>query len=287
MPMDSIGENLSQVAEQTKSMLHLEEITKYLTIGNAIKVLISVLSILIFYIVYRIIKGLVKNKASLRFERHTTAIINKAISYAFYILMGMYILSLFGVNLNAVWGAAGVAGLAISFASQSAASNFISGLFVLGEKSLKIGDFISVGDTSGNVENVGLLSIMVKTLDNQVVRIPNSTIINSNLMNYSSFPTRRLVFEIPISYESDMTKAIEAALKVPPLCPTVLKEPSPAVFYDGFGSAIKLNLAVWFKSEDLIQTKNDVYTNIVKVCNQENIVIPYTRLDVKIIGNES
>ena len=199
----------------------------------------------------------------------------------------MYILSLFGVNLTAIWGAAGIAGVAIGFAAQTSVSNFISGLFVLGEKSMKIGDYISVGDVEGNVDEIGLLSVKIRTLNNQMIRVPTSTIINANLTNYTHFEQRRLVFEIPISYESDMEKALKAIETVPASCTTVLKEPAPKVYYDGFGEAINLRLAVWFNRTDLLQTKNDVYVNIMRVCREQNVVIPYSRIDVKILNDEN
>jgi small-conductance mechanosensitive channel len=217
-------------------------------------------------------------------QPHAKHLVNRTISYVFYILMVMYVLSLFGVNLTAIWGAAGVAGLAIGFAAQTSVSNLISGIFVLIEKALKVGDYISVDGVSGTVDTIGLLSVTVHTLDNQYVRIPNSSIINTNLTNFSHFEKRRFVFEIPISYDSDMETALNALKKVPALCPTVLSDPAPAVFYDGFGDAVNLRLAVWFNRPDLIQTKNDVYINVVKVFKEDGVTIPFTRYDVKIVN---
>ena len=287
MDVTNAEETVAVVAEQTKTMLHLDELAQYFTWANLMKVVTSVVAILIFYLVYRLIKRAIKSKAVNKFEKHTVTIINKIVSYAFYILIGMYILSLFGINLSAIWGAAGVAGLAIGFAAQTTVSNLISGIFVLSEKAMKIGDFISVSGVSGIVDNVGLLSVKIHTLDNQMVRIPNSSIINSNLMNYNHFKLRRLVFEIPISYDSDMTRALEAINKVPGMCPTVLQDPVPCAFYEGFGNAVNLRLAVWFKGEDLIQTKNDVYINTVKVFNEYgDVSIPFTRYDIKIIEDD-
>ena len=133
----------------------------------------------------------------------------------FYVIIVMYILSLFGINLKAIWGAAGVAGLAIGFAAQTSVSNLISGVFVLSEKAMKIGDFIQVGDVFGTVDSVGLLSVRVHTLDNQMVRIPNSSVINSNLVNFNHYDIRRFVFDMPISYDSNMEKALEVANSIP------------------------------------------------------------------------
>lgn len=280
----AVGEG---VTEQARNLLHLDEFSRYLTWGNLAKVVANLITIVLMYIVYRIIKKLVFRQTSSKFEVHTSMLINKIISYVFYVIIGMYILSLFGINFKAVWGAAGVAGLAIGFAAQTSVSNFISGMFVLSERAMKIGDFISVGGVSGTVDSVGLLSVKIHTPDNQMIRIPNSVVINSNLMNYSHFGIRRFLFEISISYETDLAHALEVIAKVPEYCPTVLKDPAPSVFYDGFGDAVNLKLAVWFDGADLIQTKNDVYINVVKLCNENNVQIPYTRYDIKIVDDKS
>ena len=149
----AVGEG---VTEQARNLLHLDEFSRYLTWGNLAKVVANLITIVLMYIVYRIIKKLVFRQTSSKFEVHTSMLINKIISYVFYVIIGMYILSLFGINFKAVWGAAGVAGLAIGFAAQTSVSNFISGMFVLSERAMKIGDFISVGGVSGTVDSVGL-----------------------------------------------------------------------------------------------------------------------------------
>ena len=275
------------IAEETKSLLHWNEIAKMFGKENLMHLIVSVVTIIIFFLFYKLIKRVINKHALKKSENHTKMLVNKTISYIFYIMLIMYILSLFGVNLTAIWGAAGIAGVAIGFAAQTSVSNFISGLFVLGEKSMKIGDYIAVGDVEGNVDEIGLLSVKIRTLNNQMIRVPTSTIINANLTNYTHFEHRRLVFEIPISYESDMEKALKAIETVPASCTTVLKEPAPKVYYDGFGEAINLRLAVWFNRTDLLQTKNDVYVNIMRVCREQNVVIPYSRIDVKILNDEN
>ena len=269
--------------EKIKALFHITELSSYCTVENVMKITVGVLSIVIFYIVYRVIKAVVRKRTSKKLEKHASVMISKIISYVFYVSIAMYILSLLGINLKAILGAVGIAGVAIGFAAQTSVSNVISGMFVLGERAIKIDDFIEVDGISGTVDTIGLLSVRIHTSDNQMVRIPNSRIINSNLMNYNQFDVRRFLFEIPISYQADLRKVLDVIKTVPDLCPTVLKTPAPAVFYDGFKEAISLKLAVWFKREDLVQTKNDIYMNIVKVCGENNIEIPYEHFDVTLL----
>ena len=284
--VETIGEIGTEVTEQTKSFLHVNDLKNYLTWNNLFKVAISVVAILVFYTLYRIIKRIVKKRVAIKMEPHNAQLLSKAISYIFYILMGMYILSLFGIDLKAIWGAAGVAGLAIGFAAQTSVSNIISGLFVVSEKTLKIGDYIEVGGVAGTVDTIGLLSIKIHTADNQMIRIPNSSIINNNLINYSRFPKRRFVFEIPIGYDMDLKYVYNVVSKIPAKCKSVIKDPAPLLFYDGFGDAIKLKLAVWFNNGDLFAVKTEVYTEIVKTCREENVTIPFTHYDITILNDK-
>ena len=287
--VEATKEVTAEVVNQTKTLLHLDELKQYLTWGNMVKVITSILAILIFYLVYKLITRLVKKTASKKLEVHTVGILTKAIKYVFYILIVMYVLNLFGINLTAIWGAAGIAGVAIGFAAQTSVSNLISGVFVMIERSMKIGDYIEVSGVSGTVDSVGLLSVTIHTLDNQMIRIPNSTIINSNLINYSSFEKRRFVFALPISYDSDMDTALVAAKEVADLCVAqgiIVDNPAPVAFYDGFGDAVNLRLAVWFEKSKLIETKNAIYTTAVKVFNKYGVVIPFTRYDISIVSDQ-
>lgn len=283
--LNEFGSTTVAAVEETKKMLHLDQITSYFTWANLAKIVVSLIVILLMWGIFRVLKKIVNGKAKDKMQPHVAFLLNKFLGYTFWILLVMYILGLFGVDLTAIWGAAGVAGLAVGFAAQTSVSNVISGLFVLGEKALKVGDYILVGDVSGTVEQISLLSVKVKTLDGQVVRIPNSTVIDSTLTNYNHYTIRRFVFEIPLDYSNDMTKALEAVKRVPDLCPTVLKDPAPLAFYDGYGDAVNLRLAVWFNNTDLIQTKNDVYINVVKVFKEEGLSIPFTHYDIKILNN--
>ncbi|MBQ1833982.1 MAG: mechanosensitive ion channel family protein [Treponema sp.] len=287
--LEATKEVTTEVVNQTKSILHLDQIKEYFTWENFLKVITSVIAILIFYVAYRLIKAAVKKTASKKLEPHTVSIITRAISYVFYILVIMYVLNLFGINLTAIWGAAGIAGVALGFAAQTSVSNLISGVFVVAERAMKIGDYIEVSGVSGTVDTIGLLSVTVHTLDNQMIRIPNSTIINSNLVNYSRYEKRRFVFPLPISYDSDMETALIAAKEIADTCIQnghILADPEPRAYYDGFNEAVNLRLAVWFERSKLIDTKNAVYTTAVKVFQKYGVVIPFTRYDIKIVPDE-
>jgi len=284
--INTIGEAASQAADDvllSKATSFINWIKSFITWENLFKLLGTVFIIFVMWIIFRLIAKAIRRVPETKLPAQRTAVIIRFLKYIFYIIVVLYVLGLFGINLKAIWGAAGIAGVAIGFAAQTSVSNLISGLFVLTEGSIHVGDTIIVGDVTGIVDEVKLLSIRVHTFDNQMVRIPNSTIINSNLTNNSYHDKRRLTLNVGVDYSTDMKLALETLKKAPELCPTVLKDPAPAVWFDGFAdSSINLVVAVWFKPADFLQTKNDLYIAIKKVLDEANISIPFNQLDVMI-----
>lgn len=284
--INTIGEAASQAADDvlwSKTTSFINWIKSFITWENLFKLLGTVFIIFVMWIIFRLIAKAIRRVPETKVPAQRTAVIIRFLKYIFYIIVVLYVLGLFGINLKAIWGAAGIAGVAIGFAAQTSVSNLISGLFVLTEGSIHVGDTIIVGDVTGIVDEVKLLSIRVHTFDNQMVRIPNSTIINSNLTNNSYHNKRRLTLNVGVDYSTDMKLALETLKKAPELCPTVLKDPAPAVWFDGFAdSSINLVVAVWFKPADFLQTKNDLYIAIKKVLDEANISIPFNQLDVMI-----
>ena len=277
--------------DEIRNFIHADEISSYFTRGNLTKIAASIIAILIFWFVYRLIRGLAKKAASKKFEEKTVSSISKAISYCFYVLIVMYILGLFGINLTAIWGAAGIAGVAIGFAAQTTVSNLISGLFIVTEKTLKIGDFIEVDGVSGTVDKVSLLSIIVHTPDNQLIRIPSSAIINAKLKNYSTYDYRRYVFEVSVDYSTDLDKALEVLASVPEKCQLVVKgksEYAPKVLLTSCqDSGIGMNLIVWCERPNFFDMKTEVCLNVLKAFRENKINIPYNRVDVSVLTDKT
>ena len=259
-------------------------IKQIFTWENLFKCIGGVLVVLVFWLIYRLIRRGIRKIPEKKFSKSKLAVAEKGLKYLYHTCVILYVLSLFGIDLTAIWGAAGVAGIAIGFAAQTSVSNLISGLFVITEGSLHPGDTIIVDGITGVVDEVKLLSVRVHTYDNQMVRIPNSTIIDKSLTNNSYFSCRRLTIAVSVDYKADMRKCLEVLSRAPSMCPTVLTDPEPKVWFDGFGSSsINMTVAVWFKPADFLTTKNDIFVAIKKVLDDAQIEIPFNKLDVKIL----
>jgi small-conductance mechanosensitive channel len=282
--ISTAAQEVTQAAQQhlaQKKETFMAWIQTFLTWGNLFKVIGAVIVILILWFVYKLVlRGITKaSTAKLNVQR--TAMLTKSVSYIFYTVLLMYILSCFGIKLTALLGAAGVVGLAVGFAAQTTVSNLISGIFVLGEGVMKMGDFINVGGITGTVDSIDLLSTKVHTPDNQMVRIPNASIINTNFQNNSYFDKRRMTFAVCANYNTDIQKALDTFMEAPARCPTVLQDPAPAVWVDNFGSSnVNMTVAVWSNTADFIQTKNDMFIALMKVMKDAGISMAYNCIEI-------
>ncbi len=281
-----------ETANQMQQFFHVNEIVNYVKEPeHIVKFATGVIAVVIFWLVYRLIRMVIKKGASKKFEPTVVKTLTRFVGYCFYVLIVMYILGLFGINLGAIWGAMGIAGVAIGFAAQTTVSNLISGVFIVTEKTMKIGDFIEVDGVSGTVDKVGLLSIKIHTADNQLIRIPSSAIINTKLKNFSTFDYRRYVFEVGVDYATDLDKALEVLKSVPAKCPAAVTDKSdyaPKVLLTTLAdSSIGMNLIVWCERPNFFDLKHQVCLETVRAFRENGINIPFNRMDVTLLGEST
>ena len=256
-------------------------VKSFFTWNNLFRAVGAIFVIVIIWFLYKLAVHALKRIPEQKINKQNNLALHKLLKYVFYAVLLMYILSCFGIKLTALLGAAGIAGLAVGFAAQTTVSNVISGLFVITEGVVKIGDRIVVSGVTGDVDSIDLLSTKVHTLDNQLVRIPNSSIINTTFQNNSYYATRRITFAVCVKYGTDIRYALDVFSKAPELCETVIKKPAPAVWVDGFGdSNINMTVAVWCKSSDFLKTKNDMFVALMRVMNESSLDMSYNCVEI-------
>ena len=254
-----------------------------LSVADLWKAAQFLITLAVIYIFFKIINILVKrfliNKSSLQ-TRH---IVNKIIHYSAVTVIVVTIFNRLGINISAILGAAGIAGIAIGFAAQTSISNVISGLFVITERAFKIGDIIEIEGTIGTVQAINLLSVVLKTFDSQYVRVPNETIIKANLINYSHFPFRRVRTELSVSYGTDLHKLEQLLLDTARKNRFCVDDPAPSVLWSAFApSGIDLTLLTWTKIEDFGNLRNSIFMDINDALKEAGIEIPFTQTDIHI-----
>jgi len=224
----------------------------------------------------RIIKLNLKKALSDKLPRSELDVLLKVVYYGIILIAVIAVLPNLGINLSGLLVAGGIAGLVIGFASQSVVSNFVSGLFLMLERPIKIGDPISVGSVSGIVEDVHILSTIVRTFDGVYVRVPNEQVFTSSISNYVANVARRIEYVVGISYSSDAEKAIEVIKKVIDEHPFALRSPEPMIFVDSLGdSSVNIIVRVWAPSCVWIDVKMELLWKIKKALDEEGIEIPF------------
>lgn len=233
-------------------------------------------------IVIRIAVGIVRRLTRKTLSPRTSEIFVKLTRYLGYFLVAVNVAKAAGLDLSALLGAAGIAGIAIGFAAQTSISNLISGVFLLTEKAYAVGDVLDVGGgIVGIVDSIDMISVKLKTFDNRLVRIPNETLVKSNIINITRYPIRRLNIDISITYKDDIELARRLLLETAEANPWVLRNPSPFFIVNGFGaSGVDLFLGVWFAKDDFVDTKNSMLLEIKRRFDEEKVEFAFQTLTV-------
>jgi small-conductance mechanosensitive channel len=250
--------------------------SKYFNATTLERVLMVAILVVAGLIIISSVAFIVRKILPDNWSRQRKMIINRAVLYTGFVVLFFIIIAELNVDLTAVFGAAGVIGIVVGIASQTSIGNIVSGFFLVSEKSFEIGDVVRLGDKSGTVYSIDLLSIKIKTFDNVLIRVPNQTVISSELINVTRFSIRRMDFNISVAYKEDLEKVkkiLQDVAKNNPLC---LEEPEPVIIFQNFGnSGIEILLGVWFEKTNFLKVKNSVFLEIKARFDKEGIEIPF------------
>lgn len=206
---------------------------------------------------------------------------SKIINYSGLFFISIAVLLELNIDLSIILGTAGVAGIALGFASQTSLSNFISGLFLITEKPFQIGDIIQVNENIGTVSSIDALSVKIRTFDNKYVRIPNESLIKSELINITKYPIRRLDIKLTLSYSDKLDYAKELLLSCAQDNNYCLVNPEPIFIYKQLTErGIELMFGVWCAKEDYIETRNTILRDIIEKFKRNGITMPYPHIHV-------
>jgi small-conductance mechanosensitive channel len=191
-----------------------------------------------------------------------------------------------GIHLAALAVFAGAVGVGVGFGLQNIASNFISGLVILAERPITIGDRVEVAGVAGQVEHIRARSTVIRSNDNIMMIVPNTKFIDSPVTNWT-YGDRRVRFRIPVgvAYGSDVNQVRDALLAVARENPHTLEEPAPTVFLDEFGdSSIDFKLMVWSSemSDRPSRYRSDLNFAIAHKFHEIGIEFPFPQRDIHI-----
>ena len=260
-----------------------------LTVGGVIELLVLLALVLIVerflrhFLISRILSR-TKLDPPLRFA------IGRFAGYLFIALGFILALNNVGINLSSLTVVAGAVGIGLGFGLQNIVNNFFSGLIILAERPVAIGDRIEVGGVAGLVTKINMRSTVVVTNDNITIIVPNSDFISHPVTNWShGDPKVRLRLPVGVAYGSDVAKLKKVLIAVAMGHPSVLKDPEPGLYFIGFGeSSLDFELGVWTldMARNPHRFRSDLYFAIEEALRKNQIEIPFPQRDLHLRSGE-
>lgn len=246
-----------------------------------------VISLIGLIIVFGLINWTAKGiRKSLRKKNKEETIVNAVFSTYRKILKLLAILaflSIIGFDMTGISSIIASATVAIGLALQGSLSNIAGWVLIIVTRPFRLGDYIKAQGEEGTVEEINLFYTHLKTPDNKQITIPNGNLSSNVIVNYSVKDVRRLQINFDIGYDEDANKAIALINKVIENHPLVLKDPAPFVRVGEYGdSSVIIYARVWVKNSEYWNLNWDLLEQVRKTFDENNIIIPYNKLDINI-----
>ncbi len=264
---------------------YLQDLTPSL-LGFLIQLMIAVIILLVGS---RMIKMLVKMVRRFlergKVEAGVVSFLSSFVKYALYFVLAMIILGQFGVTTSSVIAVLGSAGLTMGLALQGSLSNFAGGVLILLLKPFVVGDYIldNASSEEGTVKEITIFYTKLLTIDNKLILIPNGSLSNSSITNYSHMDMRRIDLTVGVGYASDLSKVKAVLEGVVKAETAVIKDEPVDIFVSDLGdSAVDMGIRVWVKTEDYWPVRWRLLEQMKNALDENGISIPFPQMDVSI-----
>ena len=274
IPKD-VATNLTDTVKSIFTGINLDRLSE---------ILVAIILCFIGFLIARLVSNTFIRTVGNRLNAHQRLLWRRGIFYFIFLLFIMTSLREAGFKLSVFLGAAGILTVALGFASQTSATNLISGLFLIGEGSFEVGDTIQItlirGQTiEGQVISIDLLSVKLLTLDNVYIRLPNEQLIRTPVMNLSKYPIRRIPITLAINFHEDIIKVRQVLLDVAAKYPLVMDDPKATVTVTAFReSSIELLFAVWCRQENALKVRDEMQERVRNGFLENQIEIPVPKM---------
>ena len=253
-----------------------------LIITYSMNIIFAIATLIVGMMVARFIAGtLHKILTKRKLDNTIVDFVSHMVRYVIVAFVVIAALGRIGVETTSFVAIIGAAGLAVGLALQGSLSNFASGVLIIGLRPFKAGEYIEAAGTAGTVESVQIFSTTLTTPDNKFVVVPNSAILDGNIINYSRKPTRRIDLIIGVSYNADLAKTkavLEAVLKANP---GILPTPEPLIAVAELAdSSVNLVVRPWVNGPDYWPVRFQLMEAIKNSLDEAGIEIPFPQMDV-------
>lgn len=266
---------------------YTDRIVSFFTSERSLTLVRVFVVLLLSFIVARISRAAIARLMARRSSPQAVMVARRLVFYGIMTLAVVSALRELGFDLSVLLGAAGILTVAIGFASQTSASNLISGLFLIGEQPFVIGDVIKVGETTGEVLAIDLLSVKLRTFDNLYVRVPNESLVKSQIVNLTHFPIRRADLKLQVARKQDLARVRAILIDVAERNPLAMEEPKPLFLVEGITEfAQVLQFSVWGRREAFIDMKTTMQQEVEEALQREGVLLPVPMRTVRVLRDE-
>ena len=216
-------------------------------------------------------------------EETVRIFIANLLNTVFTVIIFVAAINQLGVETTSIIALLGAAGLAIGLALQGSLANFAAGILIVIFRPYKVGDYIEAGTNVGTVKDIQIFSTVLRTPDNKAIVVPNGSIMDGSITNYSEQPTRRIDIIASCSYEDDLDKVKQVLKTILDSEERILTEPKPQIAVSELAeSSVNFIVRPWVNSSDYLPVMYSLLEQIKKTFDQEGISIPYPQSDIHI-----
>ena len=255
---------------------------KYWAMTNGLHIVYAIAIFIIGRYVSKGLSSLLKRallKANV--EITLTKFLSKLVYYLLLAAVVIAALNKLGIETTSVVAVLATAGLAIGLALKDSLSNLAAGVMIIIFKPFVIGNFIETAGTSGIVEEISIFTTRLKTPDNKIIIVPNSSVINGNITNFSAQSTRRVDITVGVGYESDIKQVKDILNGIIASTPAIMSDPAPMVALTNLGdSSIDFVMRSWVKTDDYWPTYFEMLEKVKTRLDEEGVNIPFPQMDV-------
>jgi len=256
-------------------------VKKWLAEGLVDKLLTAVITLVVgLLIIKAVMRLLTRALEKSKLEKAAYSLILSLAKVGLYLMLGLSLATSIGINVTGVVALASVLTLAVSLALQNILTNVLGGFTLLTTHPFHSGDYVDIGGQSGTVTQIDMSYTRLVTPDNKVICIPNSTVLASEVVNYSANDTRRAEIKVSAGYDAPTQKVIDA-LALAATVDNALLEPAPFAAVDSYGdNAINYVLRFWTKTEDYWDVYYKVNQRVKNIFDEQGIPMTYPHLNV-------
>lgn len=258
------------------------EYWKELGIELGINILLAAITLVVgFWIANFLTKYIKRGFDKSKIDESLSKFLGKFIAGALKVLVIITALMMLGLEMTSFIALLGAAGLAIGLAFSGTLSNFAGGIILLVIKPFKVGDVVEAQGEMGVVREISIFLTEIKTFDNKIITIPNGSLANGNITNYTKEDIRRADLTVGIAYGDDYDKAKETLMRFVEEDERILKDPEPYIALANLNdSSVDLTFRVWTKVSDLWPVTHSLNEKIYKGFGKEGLNIPFPQMDV-------